>query len=172
MNHFDILSELTSYDHINYIPYEGKDVTVKIIDVYDGDTCTCVYCFHNELLKTSIRLAGVDTPELTIRGKDDMDENELNLALLHERAGEIVGDYVRDTINGLILKAHFIKAGKYGKRVIAELYVPVKVGNNDQIENVSLSDILLEKDYANPYDGKRKKKWTESKLNKIIKVES
>lgn len=40
----------------------------RLVDVYDGDTCTCMVEFCNHLFKIKVRLMGINTPE--IRGGD------------------------------------------------------------------------------------------------------
>ena len=71
----------------------------------------------------------------------------------------LVKEYVK---NILLYSNVFIiplKWGKWGGRMIADVFI------ND---NELLSDHLIEMGYANEYNGKKKKEWTNDKLDLII----
>lgn len=153
------LCNITTDDNIPTIPHEGKTIRAKVVEVYDGDTCTIVYKFHRELLRTSVRIEGIDTPELVVKNKDDMNPDDLKLALLQEKAGEIVRDYVRSLILQTVVRVHVIEPDKYGGRIIGCVFTP---------EREPLNEKLLERGYAKPYEGKKKEKWTEEELMHII----
>ncbi len=103
--------------------YEYKAIVVK---VYDGDTVTVDIDlgFHMWMKKQSIRLYGIDTPEL--RGES------------RER-GLVVRDFVQGLILNKVITLHSFKdkKGKYG-RWLAIIY----------IDGVNLNDLLVSIGYA------------------------
>ena len=42
----------------------GKQCLCRIVDIYDGDTAIVVFEFHEKFIKMTIRLYGLDTPEI------------------------------------------------------------------------------------------------------------
>ncbi|MFK7823593.1 MAG: thermonuclease family protein [Oligoflexales bacterium] len=109
---------------------------VEYVRNYDADTITVNIPAIHPLLgnKISIRVAGVDSPEL--RSKKACEKQ-----LAYEAR-----DYVRDILtkaNSIDLKN--LERGKYF-RIVAEVY----------IDGVSLANMLLDQGYAYPYDGGKK----------------
>lgn len=107
----------------------------KIHKVYDGDTFTVDIDlgFNMLMCKKSIRLYGINTPE--IRGDQKM-------------RGVEVRDYVKELLykaKELYLISHKDKSGKYG-RILATVILL------DELENeLSLNDHLLDMGMAEPY---------------------
>lgn len=115
------------------IPIKGG----KVIKVYDGDTITIAakLPFENSLLyRFSVRLNGIDTPE--IKGKND-DEKE-------------AAKNARDALSKLILNKHIVLKNvdneKYG-RVLADVY----------LGDLHINDWLVRERYALRYDGGAKR---------------
>jgi micrococcal nuclease len=130
--------ELVNSDNtVPLFSLNNNEYIAKVVDVYDGDSCKVVFRFHNNLTRWIIRIAHIDTPEL--RSKD---EDEKKLAYL-------VRDFLRELILNKIVKIKCLDFDKYG-RLLAEIY------SND---NRLISDILLEKKYAKPYEGGTKEEW-------------
>ena len=102
--------------------------------VYDGDTITCdVDCgFGLKMIKTKIRLYGIDTPEL--RGE----ESELGI---HVR------DILREKINNkdILLQTIKDKKGKYG-RYLGILHL------KEDGKYININDWLIENNYAVKYE--------------------
>ena len=45
--------------------FDGRDVRARVVDVYDGDTLTCVVeVFPGAFHQIKLRLKGIDTPEM------------------------------------------------------------------------------------------------------------
>jgi len=109
--------------------YEYRAIVTK---VYDGDTITVDIDlgFDIWMKKRSIRLSGIDTPE--IRGEERPEGLISKEALLEKMP---VGSEV-------ILKTEKDATGKYG-RYLAEVYLPN--------EPMSLNEWLLNNGYAQPY---------------------
>lgn len=128
----------------------------KVVSVYDGDTITAaINLYSNKYYKFSIRLNGIDTPELRTKNAEE------------KQAGIVARDYLRLLVLDRIIKLDVGKFDKYG-RALAYLYN----------EDVSDADIEQERDspsnqrpksinynmittnHAVAYDGGTKKKFT------------
>ena len=145
-------------DDIPILPYKGEAITARVVDVYDGDTCTVIYAYGDEYLKTKIRVLGVDTPEKKVRG----DRRGTEIGNLEERAGSHIADKVRDLIDGKIVQVRMDKFDKYGGRVNGEIFLP----SGSQYD--TLTEYLLENKYAKEYHGEKKEAWGEDDLNFIM----
>ena len=102
--------------------------------VYDGDTITCdIDCgFGLKMIKTKIRLYGINTPE--IRGE----ESEIGIQ---------VRDILRKKIHGknILLQTIKDKKGKYG-RYLGILHL------EEDGKYININDWLLENNYAVKYE--------------------
>lgn len=141
---------------ISSVPFfslDGIQTYCRLIDVYDGDTITCIIPLFDNLYKFSIRLNGIDTPELKTKI-----ENVKNSALdAKHRVISLTTNKVFDSNlelkeylenNPIILWIHCYKSDKYG-RILANVYI----NRND---NLHISNILINENLAVPYDGKTK----------------
>ena len=114
-------------------PIEGG----RVIKVYDGDTITIASKLpfaDSPLYRLSVRLNGIDTPE--IKGKTE-DE-------------KLAAKQTRDALAGLILNKYVtlknIQTEKYG-RILADVY----------FGDLHLNEWLIKEKYAVKYDGGTKK---------------
>ncbi|MCH7500001.1 MAG: thermonuclease family protein [Nitrospinae bacterium] len=93
-------------------------VAAKVIKVYDGDTFTVeAYPWPGITAKASIRVNGVDTPE--IRGKCESEKRKAIEAR----------DFVRGLVLGETVFLQNVKYGKFAGRVIAD----VKLNSGDNL---------------------------------------
>jgi endonuclease YncB( thermonuclease family) len=131
----DILSlqTVTLSDCVEFIPPVQFG---KVVKVYDGDTIT-VACYlqfvHDEkatCYKFSVRLNGIDTPE--IKGKT-LGEREL---------AKKARDALSDLIFGKIVELRNVSLEKYG-RLLADVY----------INGLHVNGWMIEKGFAVKYDG-------------------
>jgi endonuclease YncB( thermonuclease family) len=108
--------------------------TGKVIKVYDGDTITIASkvpgLYNSPIYKFSVRLTGIDTPE--IRTKD---EDEKEIAILAR-------DALSDLIMGKDIRLVNVKTEKYG-RLLCDIY----------LGETHLNNWLIDRKYALPYDG-------------------
>ena len=109
----------------------------RVIKVYDGDTITIASKLpfnDSPLYRLSVRLNGIDTPE--IKGKTE-DE-------------KLAAKQTRDALAGLILNKYVtlknIQTEKYG-RILADVY----------FGDLHLNEWLIKEKYAVKYDGGTKK---------------
>lgn len=111
---------------------------VRVIKVYDGDTITVASTVpglhESPMYKFSVRLNGIDTPE--IRGKSS---EEKDMAILAR-------DALRDKIYGKDIRLENIKLEKYG-RLLCDIYLGAE----------SINGWMLNERYALEYNGKKKK---------------
>lgn len=112
-------------------------INARVVSVYDGDTLTVdAEPWPGLTARTSVRVAGVDTPE--IRGKCQAEKDQAIRAR----------DWVRATV-GAEVQLTNIRLGKYAGRVIAEVWVNGR----------KLSDLLIAGNLGRPYDGGRREGW-------------
>lgn len=114
-------------------------VTAIVLSVIDGDTIKArAEIWPGQTIVTSVRLDGVDTPEL--RGKC---EGEKALARTAKaRAAELMPV-------GKPVTLHHVRRGKYAGRVVAR----VTVGGKD------VAAILIAEGLGRPYHGERRRGW-------------
>jgi micrococcal nuclease len=118
------------------IPFIPPVKYAKVLKVYDGDTITVVATLDfgvyqsPQLYKFSVRLNGIDTPE--IKTKND---NEKRLAT-------IARDELRNQLNGKIVELKNVATEKYG-RLLADVY----------LGDIHINEWMVTKGYAVRYDG-------------------
>jgi endonuclease YncB( thermonuclease family) len=139
--------------------FTNMNTTVRVVDIYDGDTCTVVIKLHDEYFKHSVRLCGIDTCEM--KSKDDV--NKMNAVKARNRLYELVtktqlqqesskkSGYTRNEIRKLLNANVYLcylkikSLDKYG-RFLANMY-------NDEKSVESFSDTMLKEKLAYSYDG-------------------
>jgi endonuclease YncB( thermonuclease family) len=138
----------------------AQDLYVPVINVYDGDTVETRLTLPSPLDKVSVRIYGIDTPEMPAKsyattGKLNRAKciQEAELALL---AQAYVEDLVKDNGNLLLLRAY--SWDKYGGRIDADTYV-VDLATGIEI---NIADQLISNGMAvEYYGGKKTKNWCE-----------
>ena len=124
--------------------------TCKVTNVYDADTCRVVFFLNNKLIKYTIRLKGIDTPE--IRPKITKANREQEIKFAKQARNRLIQlatsvnidldfDLSKSKLQKLIdentklIKIHCFEFDKYG-RLLAEL--------KDDKNPKSYNDILIE----------------------------
>ena len=138
-------------DTVPKLPNQNKKTLAKIVKVYDGDTCTCLF-MHDKKVPTilNIRIKGIDAPELKSK---NINEKE---------AATLVRDFVANKIKDKIVNIKLESWDKYGGRALGEVYIKKKG------REVPLSNYLVEEHLAKPYDGSKKEVWKRNELSFII----
>lgn len=139
------------------VPHQGKIISAKVTDVYDGDTITVVFRFGDDFMKIRIRIVGVDAPEVKVRG-----QGRGKMVLLEEEAGRYIREKVKKMIDQKTIQVRFDKWDKYGGRVIGSVILP------PPSKHTTLTEWLMSKKYAKEYFGKKKEDWTEAELRYIL----
>lgn len=134
------LKNLNTND-IKFFTLDKKYIYCLCCDVYDSDTVTLILPIHKKYYKMKCRLLGIDGAELRTK---DLDE---------KRIAELGRDFVKETILGKVIKVQCGDWDKYG-RLLVVIYHNTK-------SKKSLNDILIEKNFAYSYDGKKKKTFSE-----------
>ena len=130
-----------NYDDINYDDVEYSNIKPfipqisrgKVVKVYDGDTITVAAPLQfadSPIYRFSVRLSGIDTPELRTSS-----ENEKKHAI-------IARDALHDLIYGKMILLENVSTEKYG-RLLADIY----------IDGIHVNKWLIDNKYAVAYDG-------------------
>ena len=121
----------------------------RVIKVYDADTITIASKLpydESPMYRLSVRLNGIDTPEM--KGKSITDDEK--------EAAKLARDFVSNSVLNKYVTLQNIESEKYG-RILADVY----------IGNIHLNELLLKERYAVKYDGGTKIKpasWLKYKL--------
>jgi len=147
----------STYDNTNDFSLENLIKYVRIVDIYDGDTCTCIMKLYNNKYKFHIRLAEIDTCEinsknienknLAFQARNRLFEliTDINLYKLNQE--NISRKNMKDQLNKkcYLIKLKCGKFDKYG-RLLGHLY---PINNSD----LSYNQILIKEKLAYYYDG-------------------
>ena len=111
----------------------------KIISIYDGDTFRANIKSYPKIVgyKMSIRILGIDTPEIRAKCEKEKD--------LAQDAKKLTVSLLR---GAKLIKLKNVKRGKYF-RILADVYA----------DGVSVADELIKNDFAVKYDGGTKIDW-------------
>jgi micrococcal nuclease len=121
----------------------------RVIKVYDADTITIASKLpydESPMYRLSVRLNGIDTPE--IKGKGISDEEK--------EAAKVARDFVANLVYNKFVRLENIQSEKYG-RILADVY----------IGEIHLNELLIKERYAVKYNGGTKQKpvsWTKYRL--------
>lgn len=137
------------------IPRKGDLVPSRVVSVYDGDTLTVAYMWGRQLYRTTIRVYGIDAPEMRGGSK------------LETQAATLVGAYVRSMI-GNEVRVSLMRHDKYGGRVIGRVEVDA-LGDLEGNGPLDLGDHLIAQGFAKPYTGKKKEAWKPKELKEIVR---
>src|SRR5690606_3699107 len=92
---------------VESVPLKGQIIDAKLVDVHDGDTVKVVVLYGEVPFKITIRILGVDTPEIT-RGRGRLPEE-------HDAAVK-ARDYLRNLLSTPLIKVKFHDWDKFGGR--------------------------------------------------------
>lgn len=138
-------------DDIVNVPYKGKQIKARLLHIIDGDTvCVAIHCGHP--LKLSVRLIGIDTPELHPKHVDEVGE-----AIAAEKVKQYV---IKLFQNRELIDIKLLKNDKWGGRYVGHVYLD---------SGECLSQHLIEKGYGKKYDGRAKSPWVASDFAAINK---
>jgi micrococcal nuclease len=118
------------------IPFTFPITGGRVIKVYDGDTITIASKLPYDaspLYRLSVRLNGLDAPEMKSGSKEEHD------------AAVLARDFVANLILNKYVTLDNIRSEKYG-RILADVY----------IDEMCVNDMLIRERYAVKYDGKTK----------------
>lgn len=123
--------------------YKYTDYQGRVTKIVDGDTVKAEAFLTDHLVwKTTVRLRGIDTPE--IRGKCPAEKRMAKAAKAYLNSFLKVGDPI---------ELRRVRKGKYAGRIIASLYY------KDKSRWVNVSQKLLNAGYGRAYYGGKRKGW-------------
>lgn len=131
------------------VPFTFPITSGHVIKVYDADTITIASKLpypESPLYRLSVRLDGIDTPE--IKGKGVSDEEK--------QSAKLARDFVAKLTLNKTVRLENVATEKYG-RILADVY----------IDDIHLNATLIKERYAVKYDGGTKVKpasWSKYKL--------
>ena len=155
---------------------DGQSFTAKVTNVYDADTCQVVFYLKDRLVRYSLRLKGIDTPEMRPSMKKPNRELEKKAAKrsrnrliqlvtnseikLDDPSGPKKCQQIVDK-NTMLVTLQCHEFDKYG-RLLGSLYPDNSAPKSTQTGGNSLSanKILIDEGFAYEYHGGTKKNWT------------
>jgi endonuclease YncB( thermonuclease family) len=154
----------TDPESIPNVPCKDMRIHVYIYDVYDGDTVNFLMLSggtEGTVLKLSLRLLGIDTPEIR-GGQGHTPEEKIAGELARNRLAEIIGARAsKDTRNTKPRKCVLTKIiirdwDKFGGRVLGDIILQ---------DGRSAVDIMIAEKYGRRYGGDKKIPWTVEDLS-------
>ena len=151
----DELSTLTN--DIELFDLKGQTFDAKVVDVYDGDTCSIVIKLNNQWTKFKVRAYGYDSPEMRpSKNLPDRDEiihmaikarnyfvsrvTDLSINLSYHYTKKELKNMMNN--NRKVISVRSQGWDKYG-RLLGDFYV----------DNVYLNEEMIRKKYGYKYDG-------------------
>lgn len=117
-------------DNVTGFTLNNEVCLARVVDVYDGDTCTVVMRTSIGVHEWKIRMLGYDSPEKAPNKNTIPDPIE---RALHKRHGIACGNMLRHLIEGRIVIVHCNEFDpKWGKRLMADLYVPLMAHDTNE----------------------------------------
>lgn len=149
-----------STNEVKTFSLNGKEFVGKIVDVYDGDTCSVVIILNRMLTKFKIRCYGYDSPELkplkNEKNRGDIIKianisknylisriTNVNISLYKSYSTNETKELIKD--NTKLVKIKCYGWDKYG-RLLADIYV----------DNVNINLEMIKNNYGIEYHGKTK----------------
>ena len=175
--------------NIKEFSLNGKEFYCKIVNIYDADTCRAVFYLNDELVKYTIRLKGIDSPEIRPPSKDKYRKYQIEEAKKsRNRLIQLCTNCDIELINKLskkklqekidknkkIIRIKCEEFDKYG-RLLAHLYVDyyeeteteteteTEIEKEQETTTLSLNEQLIKEGYAYPYEGGTKRIFDYSK---------
>jgi endonuclease YncB( thermonuclease family) len=140
------------------LPYQNMVVPVYIYNILDGDTCKFLLDLTasnsssasrnpdlNTILKLSLRLTGIDTPEIRA-GQGRLPEEKVAAAKARDRLRQLASGHV---------KIRMVEWDMYGGRCLGDVILP---DGNTAVQ------VLIAEGYGRPYQGEKKQEWTLAQL--------
>jgi len=127
--------ELASLENTPEFCLNGMKCNCKVLDIYDGDTITLAFIFHNNIYKKRCRIEGVDCAEIKSKNKEEKE--------IANKCKKFLTELV---LNKLVFVEFSSKNDKYG-RLLAKIYL---------LNGESLTDILINSNFGYAYNGKTK----------------
>ena len=135
----------------------------RVVDIYDGDTCTCIIPLFDSCYQFTIRLADIDTCEIKSKNIENkqlaLEARKLLCQLISDDFNNIDCNITRKELSHKLNEKSYIiklKCGEFDKygRLLGLLY------NKDALVDISIDEsfnhIMINKKLAYQYEGKTK----------------
>lgn len=116
-------------DDVPKFSLAGHEYQAKCVAVYDGDTCHIVFVYNGVLTKWSLRLMGINTPEIK-----DKDPETVKKAIDSR-------DFLKSLILNKIITVKINGFEKFG-RLLGTLYL--KQGDKE----ININKLMIDRGYA------------------------
>jgi endonuclease YncB( thermonuclease family) len=148
--------ENVDLDQIQLFSFEGIDTLCKVVDAYDGDTCTVVFIHptFQHAIKTKVRCLGYDSPEMKLPKISDLGSKQEIKKMVEERnkkkelaiaARDRLLELCTQNTNGV--RIVFGKNDKYG-RPLATFYLD---------DGRCINNIMIKEKHGYAYYGGKKR---------------
>lgn len=149
------------YEDVEYFSLSGMEFDAKVVDVYDGDTCTVIFNLSGNLVKFKCRCKGYDSPEIKppkdAKNREEIifNANKSKNFFINQVTNLGIEENVIHNKNDLkskllsshkLIKIKTYEWDKYG-RLLADFY------NG----SVSINKLMIENGHGYPYDGGTKR---------------
>lgn len=147
-------------DTIPFFDLKDYNYDAKVVDVYDGDTCSIVIMLNKQLTKFKMRSNGYDSPEMKPPKADEMRDQIIKSAIKSRNyfisritncSIELDKQYTKKEVKELlksntkIIKIFSVGWDKYG-RLLGEI----------KVDHVNINSEMISKGYGYKYDGGKK----------------
>ena len=136
---------------------DGKKFTAKVVDVYDGDTCSVVVWHLGRLTKFRVRCSGYDSPEMKPPKNAENREEIIHRAIL-----------ARNYFTSKVTNCDFNIEGKYNKLEMQKIVdlntklIVIECGGWDKYgrlladfyaDRCHVNTDMIARNYGYPYNG-------------------
>lgn len=158
MNHIYNKLKESTVNTVKLFSLDGIITFSKLVDVYDGDTCTMNILYNDDIIQMKCRMLGYDSPEMkplkTVKDRDiiKIKANEAKNKLI-----SFLSNNNNITQNNKLL---LIKAGKFDK--YGRLLITVYNNSDDNVEikeftfEESVNHLMIQEGFGYAYDGGKK----------------
>jgi endonuclease YncB( thermonuclease family) len=149
-NRTNIIDELLSINHdkLELFGFNNINTIARVVDIYDGDTCTVIFKFKDEIIKYKVRCMGYDCPEMKpLLSISNRNEIIADAKKAKQRFSELV-----DFENGGIVYLKLGNFDKYG-RLLGTFFKDDRYDLEESINN-----IMIKEGHGYCYNGGTKKK--------------
>ena len=159
-----------NFDNTNEFSLNELYLECRVVDIYDGDTCTCVLPLFDNYYKFKVRLADIDTCEMKSKGENKIFANKARICLYNlvinsnsKTKLDLDSDISRKEMRALLNKNVYLirilcgKFDKYG-RLLGHLFKSdeLKISTIHDILTKSFNHELVKRNFAYLYKGDTK----------------
>ena len=131
-------------DNTELYSLKGLVIRAKVVDVYDGDTCTVIFKLNRRYEKHKVRMYGYDAPEMK-PSRLDPNRDEIKRKAIHSKR------MLQKRILNKIVKLQCGEWDKYG-RLLGTIYIKNTFFSKEE----NINDWMLNNNYGISYFGGRK----------------